>query len=37
MLRDTYLRRPEHVEEQNLYYVAVTRAKRELSMVYGVR
>jgi superfamily I DNA/RNA helicase len=32
LLADTYMRRPE-TEEQNLYYVAVTRARRELYLV----
>ncbi len=34
MLRDTYLNRPG-VEEQNLYYVCITRARRELHFVSG--
>lgn len=34
VLRDTYRRRPS-VEEENLWYVAVTRAKHELYLVAG--
>lgn len=35
VLADTYLRRPG-IEEQNLWYVAVTRAKAELYLVRGI-
>jgi len=35
LLRDTYCRRPE-IEEQNLLYVAITRAKRTLVLVEGL-
>jgi len=34
MLASTYRRRPE-IEEENLYYVAVTRARKELYVVHG--
>jgi superfamily I DNA/RNA helicase len=34
LLRDTYLKWPGE-EEQNIYYVAITRAKRELYLVRG--
>jgi superfamily I DNA/RNA helicase len=35
MLADTYLKRPS-IEESNLYYVAVTRARNELFLVRGI-
>lgn len=33
VLDSTYLRRPDNIEEQNLFYVAVTRAKKSLYLV----